>query len=69
MKQRKYSILVIALIIALVIANNTCLLIALMDSVPLILFLFALFFFVWNVLFKQSRKGGKLNQLYENNIL
>lgn len=62
-KQRKYSILVIALIIALVIANNTCLLIALMDSVPLILFLFALFFFCLECFIQAEQKGGRTKSI------
>ena len=43
-RQRKCSCLIIALVITLFIANNTCLLIALMDSNPMMMFIFSFSF-------------------------
>lgn len=44
-RQKKISFLIIALLLTIAITNNTCLLIALVDTNPMILFMFALFYF------------------------
>lgn len=53
-RTKKYSYLLFALILALVVVNNTCLLIALSDSSPLILFILAMAFLLQDYFVKME---------------
>lgn len=43
-KRKKYSFLAIAVILSLFVAANTCVIAILIDSVPVVVFLLAMFF-------------------------
>lgn len=62
-RQNRYSYLIIALILALFIANNTCLLIVLADSGPLMIFLFSMFFFYLDYFIKLEEVSGSFRKI------